>query len=241
MATEIKCRFCKAAVQVENVNLDRMLAKCGSCNSIFDISSQVPQAAAPAGQPTKRRERGNVPMPKNVTMESGGSSLSITRKWKTAAGCFLLFFALFWNGITWSFVVATLTGNMKGASGFTVLFLIPFVLVGLVTGYLALAFLINHTVIKVERSILSVSHGPLRWPGNKEVQVGDVVQLFCEEYEAYRQNHRPVYHYAVKAKTRGGGKILIVKGFNEAEQALFVEQELEHHLRIENQVVTGEI
>ena len=245
MAVEIKCRFCKAPVQVENVNLDRMLAKCGSCNSIFDISSQAPQVAAPAAQggPPRRRERGNVPMPNRVEVEWGGSALQITSKWKSTIGCFFLFFALFWNGITWTIVIASMFGEVKGGPGgwFLPLFLTPFILVGLGAGYLALAFLLNRTVIKVESGTLSVRHGPLKWPGNREIETGSLEQLYCEEYVGYTKNHRPVYQFSVNARTRSGGKIQVVKGLTDAEQALFIEQELEKHLGIEDQPVRGEI
>ena len=90
MSVEIKCRSCKASVQVENVNLDRMLAKCTACNSVFDISTQVPHAAAPypAGGAPPRRERGNLPMPKGMDVEWGGSMLQITSKWKSSIGFF---------------------------------------------------------------------------------------------------------------------------------------------------------
>ena len=192
MIVEIKCRSCKAPVQVENVNLDRMLAKCTACNSVFDISTQVPQAAAPypAGGAPPRRERGNLPMPKGMDVEWGGSMLQITSKWKSSLGFFFLFFGLIWNVITWSFVGAAIMGEVKNAPSFLPLFLTPFVLVGFVTGYLAIAFLINRTVIKIDSDMLSVRHGPLKWPGNKDVPMGDVKQLYCEEYVGYTKNQR---------------------------------------------------
>lgn len=68
MSMQIQCRSCRAKIQAEDVNLDRMLAKCRACNAIFDFSNQVD--APPTPSPAKaRRDRGEVPMPGKLKVE----------------------------------------------------------------------------------------------------------------------------------------------------------------------------
>ncbi len=60
---QVQCSTCGGVVPAADVNLDRMLAKCGKCNSVFDISSQVPAAG---GGAMERRHRRRVALPSRV-------------------------------------------------------------------------------------------------------------------------------------------------------------------------------
>lgn len=233
---QIRCRSCGETVPADDINLDKMLAKCRDCHAVFDFSDQV------EGAPAKKRSRAEIALPKGLTVEDLGNDLKITRKWGRSLGCFFFVFALFWNSVVSVFVVGAITGSMKGeGAGFLPIFLIPFVLVGLGTGYAALGLLLNRTVIGLEGGRLSVRSGPIPWPGNKDVETTSIEQLFCIEYESYRQNNVPQYRFAVHAVTREGGKMKLITGMEQAEQALYLEQLLEKHLGIEDKPVRGEL
>ena len=233
---------CRKEIPAEDVNLDTSLAKCMACHAVFDFTEQVRggESAAPA----KKRDRGEIPLPKNLIVAEGMQSLDIVRKWARGPAFFFLFFSGFWNSIVLVFVVAAASGMMKdggdGFGWFIWVFLTPFILIGLGTGYAALALLLNKTTIKVEGTELKVSHGPMRWPGAKTLDAAQVGQLYCTEYVAYKQNNSPVYRMKVHAMMLDGSRVDLISGIEDVNQALYLEQILEKHLGIEDRPVRDE-
>lgn len=239
---QIRCVSCREDIPAEDVNIDNALAKCRACHAVFDFRDQVKKADVPA---LRKREREPVPMPKNLVVAEGPQTLDIVRKWGRGPGCFFLFFSAFWNTIVSVFVVAAASGAMKdeGGSGpgaFIWLFLTPFILIGLGTGYAALALLLNRTIIQVEGNELRVSHRPLRWPGARTLDAAQISQLYCSEYVAYKQNNSPQYRMRVHAMMLDGSRVDLISGIEDAGQALYLEQILEKHLGIEDRPVKDE-
>jgi hypothetical protein len=236
----VKCVSCKKEIPAEDVNLDTSLAKCRGCHAVFDFTEQVKDGSPPP----KRRDRGEIALPKNLVVAEGMQSLDIVRKWARGPAFFFLFFSGFWNSIVLVFVVAAASGMMKdggdGFGWFIWVFLTPFILIGLGTGYAALALLLNKTKISVEGTELKVSHGPMRWPGAKTLDAAQVAQLYCAEYVAYKQNNSPVYRMKVHAMMLDGSRVDLISGIEEVNQALYLEQILEKHLGIEDRPVRDE-
>lgn len=240
----INCRACGTMIPAADVNLDTVLAKCGSCHAVFDFSDQVQRAPTPA---KLRRDRGEVPMPTAFSVEDLGNELKIVRKWSRGIAVFFVVFAVFWNSIVAVFVGAALSGaefkdsrTGEPAGNFIWLFLTPFILVGAGMGWAALSLLLNRTFIEVRDGVLSVRHGPIPWPGAKRLETADVDQLYCVEYVAYQQNKRPVYRIALHALTKAGDRVKVVTGLDGMEQGVYLEQLLEKHLRIEDRPVADE-
>ena len=87
---------------------------------------------------------------------------------------------------------------------------------------------------------LTIRHGPLPWPGNHTLNSADIEQLFCQE--KFRQGkHGGSYTYEVHAVLTDGTKKELVSGLDDADQAIFIEQQLEDHLGIEDRRVPGEL
>jgi hypothetical protein len=242
---DIQCERCGKRIPAEDVNLSVVLAKCRNCNAVFDFSSQVQLSTVPEAK--LKRDRGELPMPKQFRVEKNNKGLVITRKWGRGIAVLFVIFSMFWNLIVSVFVVAFLGGMMNPAHGanqppqwFMGLFLTPFVLVGIGTGWAALGLLLNRTTIRVDGARLSVSNGPIWWPGKRDLSTKDLDQLYCEEYVAYRENSVPVYRLRVQALCKDGSKIKLVPGMEDAGQALYLEQLLEKHLGIVDRPVSGE-
>lgn len=240
---QVICRSCGKPIPAEDVNLDTVLAKCRACHAVFDFSGQVKTAAPP--QAKLKRDRGEIPMPRQFRVEERDLGLVITRRWRRGPALFFLVFSGFWNLVVSIFVVAFVGGLMKSESGgsppwFMGLFLTPFVLVGIGTGWAALALLLNRTTIRVEGGRLTVSHAPIWWPGRRDLETAAVDQLYCEEYVAYSQNDVPQYRLGVRALLKDGSKLKLVTGMEDASQALYLEQLLEKHLGIADRPVRGE-
>lgn len=167
---QVRCTSCGAEVQARDINLDRMLAKCETCNAVFDIGAQTQ---------TQARVRRAVPMPKRITIVSDELSpgvetyrgnaapnarLVVERSWFSPALFFLLFFCVFWDGflVVWYFALA----QAKPDSGSIVAAIFPIFHVGagVFITYTMLAGFLNKTRIAIESGNLVIRHGPLPRP-----------------------------------------------------------------------------
>lgn len=236
---EIRCTTCKAPIPVDDINIDTVLAKCRSCNSVFDFSGQVErtQTLSPA---KLRRDRGEIAMPRGFKIDDKGPRLTITRRWGRGPGCFFLFFSLFWNAVTWTIGIAAFMGKTKAPAP-TGLFLIPFVLIGAATFYAAIALLSNRTEIRMDGRRLTVVTKPIPWPGSRNLDAAAIDQLFCVDYVAYSQNDVPQHRFAVEALMKDGRKLRLIRGMEEPDQALYLEGLLEKRLGIQDRPMPGEI
>jgi hypothetical protein len=112
--------------------------------------------------------------------------------------------------------------------------------VGIGLLYFTLACFLNTTVIRVGHGLIEVRIGPLPWRGNKTIDAHDVKQFYCREITRHGKNGT---HYSYEVHVILGGDVRkpLLKGISDADQALYIEQELERHLRIEDQPVRGEL
>ena len=69
----------------------------------------------------------------------------------------------------------------------------------------------------------------------------DLEQLYSKEHVSRTNKGGVRYSYEVHALTRSGNHVKILGGLSDTEQALFIEQEIEKNLRIEDTPVRGEI
>ena len=176
-------------------------------------------------------------MPKGITVEPGPGLLLVHRK-PLGDHFFWIVFCVFWNGgLGLPLVVERASGNPKPIE--------PWMLILVAAGgvflYPALEELLNRTRIAVQGGRLVVRHGPIPWPGNVDVPASGVRQLYCVEKVNYRKPGGRYFTYEVAFHGFDGSQGTLVKGFADPEQALFVEQALERHLRIEDRPVYDEM
>ena len=112
--------------------------------------------------------------------------------------------------------------------------------VGIGLAYGTLAGFLNSTEIRVGRGNLSLKHGPVPWKGNKDIPAYAVKQLYCKEKITSSKNGQHT-KYTVEAILEGDKRDTLLKDLEEAEQALFIEQQLEEHLGVKDQATPGEL
>jgi hypothetical protein len=145
---------------------------------------------------------------------------------------------LLWN----SFVVlwywnALRTGDRM--MWLAIIICIPHVAVGLFLVYASLAGLLNRTLIKVTSEFLTVRQGPVPWWGNRSMRIDDLERLYCgKDTDPERQGW--TYVYGVHALTKAASKVDLVTELDRA-QALFIKQELERWLHIDDHGVGRDI
>ena len=70
---QISCKSCGKPIPADDINLDSGLAKCRGCHAVFEFAAQVKERST--------EPRAPVPLPKNMSMAEGPSSLTIVRRW----------------------------------------------------------------------------------------------------------------------------------------------------------------
>jgi hypothetical protein len=251
---QITCSSCGAPVAARDVNLDRMLAKCDSCNAVFDISAQMPR---PEGAAPAARARRLVGMPRGIrvvvdeTVAPGGPAQTgepyrlnaaaqphvvLVRSWFRPVLLFIAVGCVFWDGFLILAYATALSAKGAHAHAAPLLFPLIHVGVGVAFTYTTICGFVNTTRIAIENGALSVRHGPLPWPGNREVAIANIAQLFCREHVGSKGART----YSVNALLKEGTTSPVVKGLNDAEQALYIEQIVEKRLGIVDAPVAGE-
>ncbi len=233
---ELPCRRCKKTIPAEDINIQQMVAKCAACGALFSFGSVDTQTSAPAKPIAAKSDR--------IEMKHEGGKLVLSRRWFEVIYVFLLFFALIWTGIAFGFLSIFTFSNDTASDNrifdwiFTLFPLIP-VAAGLVMLYIALAGIINRTIITVDNVALSIRHFPLPWRHSGAIASGNIEQLYCREYQI--QNRGQTWNrYDLCALLRSGIERKLLKGIDTAEDALYLEREIENHLGITDRPVAGE-
>lgn len=228
---QLQCRVCGAEIPAEDINLDRALAKCRACNSVFAFSVKA-EDAAPA-------LRAPVPLPSGLRVDDTGLNFRIVRRWFSAKFLFLVFFCIAWDSFL-VFWYSIAFGSDK-TPWVMIVFPVAHVAVGIGLTYFTLAGIVNRTFVEVMSGHLIVRHGPLPWRGNHAVPTMDLDQLYVTEHVSHSRNGGSSVAYQLNARLRTRRTIKLLSGLEEADQALFIEQQLERHLGIEDRPVGGEL
>jgi hypothetical protein len=229
---ELRCKNCGAAIDPENFVEHLSMARCGHCETVFAVSG-LPKSTGAAPAP---RPRVKVPMPRGIQIDELGGSLEIRRRWFSPAFLGLAFFCLFWNG----FMVFWHVMALSMGAWFMSLFGLLHTAVGIGLACWTLAGLFNTTTIRARRGLIEIRSGPIPCGGNADIPTDDLAQLYCKERISHSKNGTS-YSYQVLAVTKANVRKTLLKGLTEAEQALFIEQELERFLEIEDRPMPGEV
>jgi len=231
---DIVCQNCGAQLDGTHVNINSSLAKCGACHSVFSLKEDHFFSQERAGRP-------EMIMPEGTDVLELNDSLDIRIDWlkshpRSTLGFFTIF-AAFWNGI-----MAVFIGQMIASGSYEgLLFMSIHLLVGLgLIIYLAMMYL-NYTDIIVTDSYIEIGHRPIKNPfmSTKHFAADDIDQLYVSKYVASRTNGNPNYAYALFAILKTNGKkVKLIKGMNRETQ-LYLEQEIERYLKIQDRAVSG--
>jgi hypothetical protein len=231
---QIHCRYCAAEIPAGNINLDKLMAKCANCSAVFSIAGELGLAAGE--KKSSKRVMSSVPMPKYVSLEESFGELKILRKWFSMYQAPLVFFAVIWNGfLLFWYTIALSTGQTQMA-----LFGLLHLAAGLFLIYTVATNFINATLITVNPQTLDIKHGPIPAWGNKTLNPSDIAQIYCKEIIT-RSRRSQTITYEVAAIMHDQRRETLLTGLYNAEQALYIEQEVERFLGIANEDVPGEM
>ncbi|MEO8614416.1 MAG: hypothetical protein ABI600_04690 [Luteolibacter sp.] len=222
---ELKCKNCGSNLTPADFSPQLMAARCPHCQALFAITGTGDRAIA----------RPEVALPKSFQIRRTPQSLDISRRWFGAHAFFLLLFAIVWN----SFMVVWHTISLTQGLWFMSAFGLLHTCVGIFLIYYVLALFLNSTVVRANNQSLEVKSRPMPWKGDKLLANSEVEQLYCIEKISRGQNGSSA-SYRVEAVLRGNRRETLIGGLTDPDHALFIEQQLEHFLKISDTPVAGE-
>ncbi len=228
----LNCPDCRFPIPYDDVNLTKTIAKCKSCNNIFEFNIDTDDKELPA------RFRKEIVIPPGIEVLHLMEELEIMINWRKSANRFTFFFSLMWNAfITFMAAIMVIAGQMAG-----LLFMIPFILVGVYLIYSSIGYMVNTSFITVDENRISIEHKPLSFliQRDRHFVPEDVQQLFVRKYEVGRTNNQPVFAYAVDINLKNQKSYNLVKGLHSVKYARYIEQEVEYFLKIKDRPVDGE-
>jgi hypothetical protein len=225
---DLTCSECGTHIPNKNINVNRSLGKCPSCDAIFSVDDMFFE---------DRRGRPEMIIPEGTELLTLPSSLDVELDWykSTPKGIigFLSLFSIFWNGFLLFFITSV------GSIPFVLIF---HLLAGAIMLYWLMSTFFNKTNIIVTSQYLEISHGPLKNPFKPTVtiNVNNITQLYVEKYVSSTTNGQPNYAYALYCFLKNDKKAKLLDGMNKETQ-LYIEQEIERFLNIDDTAVANEI
>ena len=233
----ITCPGCNAIVPAENIHLAEKIAKCSSCNSVFNCADQLSSITGNNnGYGGFFHSKSEVQLPKRMSAGQVDLGYQITIKWFSPKFIFFLIFCLFWDGILSVFVFTFISQGEPHM----ILILSVHGLAGLGLTYYTIAGFLNTTIISIAGDQISVKMTPLPWFGMKTINAAGMQQFYCKQKISRGRNSTTIT-YEVHVKSADSGDYKLIAGLDKEEQAFFIEQEIEKYLGIKDVPVQGEL
>lgn len=226
-AMYLSCPSCRATIPADDVHLPSGRARCRACNAVFRLAGS--EAAAPPPPP-------RAPRPPEVTETAGPYGVSYVRRWWGRQFVFLTAFSVVWMG----FLAIWYSIALRGDDVFMLLFPLLHLAAGVGITYYTICGYLNRTVVAIDRDRLTVRHGPLPWPGNRDLPISGIRQMYCEA-QTHRTRNGTSLSYRLSAVLDDGSSIRLVSGLDSPDLPRYLEQVLEERLRIANAPVAGEL
>jgi len=225
----IACDNCGNDIPTRNFNINSSLVKCESCDTLFSLEDESFFNNDRVGRP-------EMIMPEGTDVLTMTDSIDIRLDWlkshpRSSLG-FMTFFTVLWNG----FLAIMASSFIAAGAMENIIFLSIHLAVGLGLLYYILSIYLNYTDIIVTKDYIEVGQRPFKNPfkPTKTLPSKDIRQLYVTKYVASTTNDVPNYAYALYADI-GSGKspLKLVAGMNKETQ-LYLEQEIERFLQIED-------
>lgn len=216
----LTCPACGAPFSADDVHAELGIANCRTCRGVLDL---------------RARDRPiDVPRPARFTVDESDGRLVIGWRWFQAKAILLLLFSIGW----WSFLIIWYSSALRhpAENVLTLVFPLGHVAAGVAVAYWSLALLLNRTRVVADDGGLTVSHGPLPWPG-KRLERTRLQQLFCETV----QGSKGSVSFALVAVDVDGKRVRVLGGFDGADEPRWLEAAIEKRLDIRDRPVRGQL
>lgn len=160
-----------------------------------------------------------------------GDTLILRRRWFNPIYIVVAAMAVFWLGITFLPLVASLLepGSVEFGSPFVFL-LAP--LVSVFLAYYAFAGFRNTTIVKADKQWVTVTHKPAPWFGNRQVPAGQISHILVKE--SFWQN-RGSKMYELRTAVHNEKPVCLIR-LTDQQQVTQVAEKIATHLNIPVQI-----
>ena len=238
----LACPACGSAIAAGDMNPEQTEAMCAMCGKIFSLSPHADSSE------TTREARPPVALPKGFSIRHEGTNLVIKKRPVINNGSFfVLACALFMDGF--NILCAIYPDNVTYGSGFDHFddvapayaygIILSSISLGVFLTYIVLILFVNHTEFHISDQFIKVSYGPLPWwSKNKTIFSRDIDQLFSSEAI---DETRGCLLCQVQVCLKNGERLALISGLEHRQDALFIEQQIEQRLKLQDRPVAGEI
>jgi len=234
LGSHLQCPNCSNEIFSDAINIDKAIAKCSNCNTVFPFEEEVKKKQW-------NRRRPEIFQPEGIEMFRLRSELNIDFKWQNAKSMnwFMVLFTILWNAMILPAAVAAILSGQFMA----VLFMGAHIAVGVGLAFNLLSNLVNRTYITVDGYNLSIDHRPLKNPfkPSEEIPVQNIDQIYVRRHVVGTTNGRSSYGHSVMAVLKNGRQLKLIEAMKNPDKALYIEQEIEYFLNIEDRPVQGEV
>jgi len=218
--------------------MDTGIGTCDHCRTVTSFAKEL--GLDDDGGPERFKPRADVLQPEELQVENTATHLRFSKHWYRPGLFFLFFFCIAWNAflIGW-YVIGASSPMPVGAKIIMMLFPIAHIAVGVGLSYKVLTGFLNRTVVEVSSYQLTLRHKPLPWKGNVTIPRTEIVQLYCRNRRLGRVNQSFGF-YDLFVVLSSGKQVKLVKGENNLEHLLYLEQQIERRLGIKDKAMPNE-
>lgn len=231
-AAPLACSRCGRPFGADDVDFSLRLARCRGCDAVLPLVPAGGASARAAPPPAVLP-----PRPPEITESREGGGLVLSFGWRTAQVWFMVIFCIFWDG----FLVMWYGGAFASGDPDPMMVLFPLIHVAVgvgLTTYTA-ASLVNTTTVRLRSGRLTVTHGPVPWPGAVDMPTSKLAQLFV--HRRTTSNKNGVSHsYDLNFLDTAGVSGTLVRTTLGLPHARYLERRLEQELGITNEAVPDE-
>ena len=182
-----------------------------------------------------------ISVPTKMTVRKNPHHLQITRKSFDVSYAFftpvIIAYDVFWFPYSYHWYISA--SAAPNSDTFSFLFPLLSDLLLIASNYALMTVFLNTTTISVTSNVISVKDGPFPIWGNKRLASKDVLQLYCKKENVWNKFYVST-DFSVEAVMDGKSNVTLLFNLKQADQALFVEQEIEKFLNIEDKPIKGE-
>lgn len=174
-------------------------------------------------------------LPNNMSIHNHGTSIELIRNWQSRA--------LLEGTVLYVAVLAFIAFFQINFFGFSLRNILTLII-------LSLPLIImwkNKTHILIQRGQVSVKHKPFPYLGTKTIPSRSIKQVYVKQLTSTASENNSVrcaqlkyFRYEVKVVLKTSKEITLLKGIRDHQQALFIEEEIEKFLRIEDETNINE-
>jgi len=210
----LPCVNCGEPIPAKNINIQKTLALCDHCGTVFDFSENV--SAEVATQKPKNRK---IKQPLDMQVHEGDDQLLLRLKWSTRIVPPTINILMgIWLVLTIILpLLSALSGDFEALGwGF---------LLGFIPLYYFISLLVNSTRIELSNRTVSAVGKPLPWFDGKTINTERIETVTYKSSKSFEQ------FYDVYARLYDGREMNLVE-LIPYEHAVFIAQEANGYLRL---------